>query len=125
MFGTRSYLKVCGDLFGVLSKTPGITLGLQPGDWVQVKSEKAIMATLDKAGRNRGMQFAPEMLEHCGKKYQVLHRVEKIILERSGMMQPLKDTVILKNVGCGGACRKGCPRNTYPFWREAWLTRIP
>ena len=125
MFGPRSYLKVCGDLFGVLSKTPGISLGLQPGEWVQVKSAEEIMATLDKAGRNRGMQFAPEMLEHCGKKYQVLHRVEKIILERSGMMQPLKDTVILKNVGCGGACRKGCPRDTYPFWREAWLTRVP
>jgi hypothetical protein len=71
------------------------------------------------------MQFAPEMLEHCGKKYQVLHRVEKIILERSGMMQQLKDTVILKEVGCNGACRKGCPRDTYPFWREAWLTRVP
>jgi hypothetical protein len=82
------------------------------------------METLDKWGRNRGMQISPEMLEYCGGHFQVLHRVEKIILERSGMMQALKDTVVLKNVGCNGACRKGCPRDTYPFWREAWLKKV-
>jgi hypothetical protein len=44
MLGPRSYTKVCGDLFGVLSKTPGVSLGLQPGEWVQVKSAEDIMA---------------------------------------------------------------------------------
>jgi hypothetical protein len=124
MVGRRSYKKVCGDLFGTLTKTPALPLGLKPGEFVQIKSAEEIMETLDTSGRNRGMHFSPEMLQHCGEKHEVLHRVEKIILERAGVMQDLKDTVILKGVGCDGACRKGCPRDTYPFWREAWLKRL-
>jgi hypothetical protein len=124
MLGPRKYTKVCGDMFGTLTKTPALPLGLKPGEYVQIKSPEEIMATLDTVGRNRGMHFSPEMLSQCGVKAEVLHRVEKIILERSGVMQELKDTVILKGVGCDGACRKGCPRDTYPFWREAWLKRV-
>ena len=98
-------------------------LGLQPGEMVEVKSKEEIQATLDKHGRTRGLGFAPEMLECCGRRYRVASRVERLILEWSGQMQPISDTVILEGVTCDGVSRRGCPRDCHQLWREAWLKR--
>jgi hypothetical protein len=102
---------------------PDEMLGLQPGDWVEVKSEAEIRATLDGGGKHRGMAFVPaEMLIHCGRRYRVYKRVEKIFLEESRQNRKLKNTVLLDGVQCQGIGLE-CDRCCYLFWREAWLKK--
>ena len=110
------------------SKTPSATLNLQPGELVRVRSYQEILATLDENGVNRGMWFDAEMVPFCGGTYRVLQRVGRIINEKTGRMQHLKnECIMLEDVVCR-ACyakyRKFCPRGIYPFWREIWLERV-
>lgn len=109
---------------GPSRQTPSETLGLQPGDWVEVKRAEEIEATLDQAGFNRGLEFTPQMLPFCGGKYQVRGRVDRAILETTGRMRTLKDTVILEQAICDGhTILGGCSRAVYHYWREIWLRR--
>ena len=102
----------------------GEVLSLQPGEWVQVRSEEEIRATLDHQGKHRGMAFVPtEMLVHCGRQYRVLKRVERIFLEESKTNRKLKNTVLLEGAHCQGI-GLDCDRCCFLFWREAWLKRI-
>jgi hypothetical protein len=105
--------------------TPDLALNLQPGDLVEVKSLREITQTLDHQGKNRGLAFTALMRPFCRKRFRVLKRVDKIILETSGVIRELKNTVILEGVTCDGHTRiGGCPRNLYHFWREIWLRRV-
>ena len=43
------------------------------------------------------------------------------------MLRIPKDCIILEGSVCSGECSTGrwfCPREIYPFWREAWLRRV-
>jgi hypothetical protein len=106
-------------------KEPG---NLKPGDLVQVRSPIEIAATLDKDGLNRGLNFDREMLPYCGQTFRVKDRVQRIIDDKTGrMLKIAKDCVILDGVVCSGQRTPGCwfcPRQIYPYWREAWLRRI-
>ena len=73
--------------------TPAVTLGLEPGDWVRVKSVEEIGKTLDKDQRNRGLYFEREMMKYCGQTAQVLRRVDRIVEETTGRMITDEDTV--------------------------------
>jgi len=77
-------------------------LALQPGEWVRVKIEDEIKATLDPRGMNRGLGFTVDMMPACGKTFKVLRRLEKMIDEPSRKVIELKDTVILENSICKG-----------------------
>jgi hypothetical protein len=103
-------------------------LNLQPGDFVQVRSRNEIVPTLDKNGRNRGLSFDREMLPYCGGTYRVKDRVQRIIDERTGRMIHIsRDCLILEDVVCSGERSVGrlfCPRQIYPYWREAWLRQV-
>jgi len=105
------------------SEIPGV-LHLEPGEFVEVRSEKEILSTLNGA-KYRGLSFMPEMLKFCGKKYKVLKRVEKYIVEgkQTRSIRP-KNTVILDGVFCDGSWHGGCDRTCYCLWREKWLKRI-
>jgi hypothetical protein len=103
---------------------PAERLHLQPGDWVEVKLLPEILATLDARQRHRGLGYSPEMARYCGRRFRVAHRVERVILEWSGELRALRDTVALEGVFCDGQCCRNCPRSCYLFWREAWLKRI-
>jgi hypothetical protein len=100
-------------------------LGLQPGELVEVRPIEEIMATLDGNRRNKGLRWMNGMREHCGKRYRVLKRLEKIILEDSGELRNMKNTVLLEGCICDGKDFNGCDRSCFHFWREAWLRRIP
>jgi len=113
-----------GAVRGLNKKSANGRLGLQPGEIVEVKSKEEIRATLDKHGRTRGLGFAPEMAECCGRRYRVASRVERLILEWSGEIRPISDTVILDGVTCDGISRRGCPRDCHQLWREAWLKKV-
>jgi hypothetical protein len=99
-------------------------LNLQPGDWVEVKSYGEIRETLSGDSRLRGLGFSPDMIPFCGKRFQVSSRVERIILEWTGELKTLNDTVALDTVHCDGSSCRACPRNCFFLWREDWLKRV-
>jgi hypothetical protein len=117
-------VRECGLVIGRLEKTTNIGLDLQPGQWVQVKSRKEIEATLDTCGKNRGLGFAPEMVQFCNGRFRVLRRIEQVVLEWSGEMRQITGTVTLDGVTCTGMARRCCPRDCYHLWREVWLRRV-
>jgi hypothetical protein len=108
-------------------KTPSLSLGLQPGDTVEVRSAEEIAQTLDGNGKNRGLWFDIEMVPNCGRQFRVQRRVARIIDERSGQMMEFKnECILLEGVACGGFLSKKrlfCPRAITPYWREIWLRR--
>jgi hypothetical protein len=108
-------------------KTPHLSLNLQAGDWVRVRSKEEIMQTLNADQRNRGLFFDVEMTPFCGGDYKVKTRVEKIVDEKTGRMLKMPNaSLILDGVTCGGCMssnRMFCPRGIYPYWREIWLER--
>lgn len=109
---------------GSLKRTPTLTLNLRPGELVEVRTKEDILATLDEAGRNRGLIFNAEMLEYCGKRFRVLKRVDRMINEKTKRVRQLSNTVILEGAICDGKASGGCQRNCYCLWREIWLERI-
>jgi hypothetical protein len=113
---------------GSRKQTPVATLGLRPGERVEVKSQDEILQTVNERNRNRGLSFDEEMVEFCGRTYNVLKRVERIINERTGEMMTLKgDCIILDGATCNSRFkdkRLFCPRSIYPYWREIWLRRV-
>jgi hypothetical protein len=121
LFGLRPF----GELVGRQEKPAKGDLNLQPGQWVEVRSREEIEATLDARSKNRGLSFEPEMTRHCGQRYRVGYPVRKIILEETGKMTELTNTVILEGVGCHGPGGWYCPRNSLFYWRECWLRRVP
>ena len=98
-------------------------LDLQPGETVEVKSEEEIRRTLDSADRTHGLGFMAGMARHCGKRYRVYKRARTIILEGSGEVRRLKNTVLLEGVICDGE-HFVCDRSCFYFWKEAWLRRV-
>lgn len=108
-----------------LEKTPTLSLGLRPGEWVRVKIKEEILQTLDRRNRNRGLWFDREMLRYCGGRFRVLKRVDRLIEEKSGRLVRLKTPcVILDGVTARGEFYRFNPQNDYILWREIWLERI-
>ena len=112
-----------GSIVGSQKKSTRVDLGLRSGEWVKVKSADAIRSTLDAGRKNFGLEFVPVMSEYIGGTYQVDKPVQKIIIEGTGKMVSLKNTVSLQGVRCKGLCVKNCPRNSSLYWRETWLER--
>jgi hypothetical protein len=106
--------------------TPTATLGLKVGDYVRVKSPEQILATVDELLVNRGMAFHPELIASCDKTFKVTQRVQRLINEKTGLMQELKNScVVLEGAACVGRYTRplNCPRACPPYWREIWLER--
>lgn len=111
-------------LYGKLGRTPSVSLRLQPGQLVEVKSREEILETLDIRGRNRGLSLTYDMLKYCGGRFRVKRRVDRMISERTKRMRRISDTVILEGVTCAGSDAWNCPRKCYCLWREIWLKRV-
>jgi hypothetical protein len=120
----RLRLPLYGSTRGHLEKTPEITLNLQPGDMVRVKSREEIRATLDHLGRNRGLVFLPDMVRFCGQTFRVARRMERAVMDLTGEMRQLHNTVALETVHCSGISLGACGRRCYHLWREAWLEKV-
>jgi hypothetical protein len=110
------------------TKTPIGELGLQPGEWVRVKTYDEILATIDTSNKNRGLYFDAEMVPYCGRTLRVLKRVNRIVNEQTGEIQEFKNPcIILDGAVCQSRyseCRLFCPRSIYTYWREIWLERV-
>jgi hypothetical protein len=125
--GARLHLIPAVPLTGPGTNPPPEPLDLQPGELALVRDPDEIAATLDANGLHRGLSFDREMLPFCGRTYRVQHRVEQIIDDRTGRMIKIpSDCIVLQGVVCSGERSHGrwfCPREIYPYWREAWLRR--
>jgi len=118
----KSWRFVAGPVQGSYRSEP---LNLQPGEMVRVKSLEQIRKTLDAEGKNQNLLFAPTMMSFCGRELRVQDRVENIILEATTKQRKIKDTVLLEGSTCDGVCHRLCPRQSFLFWRECWLERVP
>ena len=103
--------------------SPEETLGLEAGEWVEVKSAEEIHATLDARRKNRGLLFTDEMTPFIGKRFRVHKRVESIFLEESKQRRTIKNTVLLESSYCHGR-NFNCDRSCFLFWKEIWLRRV-
>lgn len=109
---------------------PIVSLNLQPGELVRVKSYEEILATINnKTSANRGLVFDAEMVPYCGGVFRVKSHVERFLDEKTGAMLTMKTPAVILE---GGWCRSYyseyrvfCPRAIYTWWREAWLERAP
>jgi hypothetical protein len=130
--GIWLFWKIRGMLLGIYTRgssksTSAESLGLQPGEWVEVKSMMEIIETLNDRGQNRGLYFSPDMRLLCGQRYRVKGRIDKIIVDGTGEERRLRDTVCLEGSTCGcaylGFGMGGCSRCEVSYWREIWLRR--
>ena len=102
----------------------------RPTAWgsVQVRGKQEIESTLDERGPSPRLSFDREMLPYCGGTYRVQDRVKRLIDDRTGRMIEIpSDCLILQGVVCSGERSHGrwfCPREIYPYWREAWLRPV-
>jgi hypothetical protein len=103
-----------------------LQLDLRPGDWVAVRDEAEILATLDDRGTLDAVPFMPEMLAHCGQRYQVFKRADKTCdtVTWTGL-RSMERTVHLDMLRCDGSLHGGCQAGCLLFWKEAWLKRVP
>ena len=72
---------------------------------------------MDEKAYNRGLYFTPAMGSLCGERHRVERRLEKIIVDGTGEMRQLRNTVFLEGSLCGCACVAfgGCPRASSPI----------
>lgn len=106
------------------SSNQGITLDLKAGEWVEVRSQEDILATLDERGWLEGLPFMPEMLQYCGQKLQVYKRADKTcdtVVPWS--IRRMENTVHLET-RCDGSGHGACEAGCLIFWKEAWLKRV-
>jgi hypothetical protein len=106
------------------NETPPRALDLKAGEWVEVRSQAEIFATLDARGRLENLPFMPEMLQYCGKKFRVFKRADKTCeYTRGWSIRRMKDSVHLEGARCDGSGHDGCQAGCLIFWKEAWLKR--
>lgn len=97
---------------------------LRAGDWVEVLSFDKVLATLDAKGRLEGLPFMPEMIRHCGRRFQVAKSAHKTC-DPTGCMNMLRmaDAVHLAT-RCDGSAHDGCEARCQFFWKTAWLKPV-
>jgi len=127
LWGGSLYPKLKGTI-PLGQPTPNVTLNLQPGELVRVKSHREILQTVNTENRNRGMSWDAELVPYCGKTYRVLRKVDRLIDEKTSKMMEMKSPcIVLDSVVCQARytkCRMLCPKQMFPFWREIWLERV-
>jgi len=108
-----------------MSSSGNDAIGLRPGDWVEVRSEAEILATLAADATLDGLPFMPEMRRYCGQRFRVYRRADKTCdtVGQTGGLK-LRNAVHLLALRCDGSGHGGCEAGCLMFWREAWLKRV-
>jgi hypothetical protein len=97
---------------------------LRVGDWVEVRSQDEILATLDKEGRYERLPFMPQMFQYCGQRFQVFKRAHKTCDWIYTVKSRHLPHGIHLNLRCDGAAYGGCQAACLLYWKEAWLRRV-
>ncbi|MEP7242485.1 MAG: hypothetical protein ABI885_02245 [Gammaproteobacteria bacterium] len=99
---------------------------LAVGDMVKVRPLEEIARTLNSQNKNRGLWFDRDMVRHCGQRYRVQIRVDRIIDAATGRMLEMKSPcIVLEGVECSGEFQAFGAQHEYLYWREAWLAKEP
>jgi len=111
---------------GTRKATPAESLNLEPGDLVEVKSMASITESLSDTAHNRGLWFSPDQRRLCGQQRHVAKRIDKLIVDGTGQMRQMHNTVYLEGsmCSCSHVAFGGCPRDEFVYWREIWLRRV-
>lgn len=104
--------------------------GLKPrashvGDWVQVKSAREILGTLDSRGELDGMPFMPEMLKYAGQRFRisaVAHKTCDTVNKTGG--RSVSNAVHLEDLRCDGSAHGSCQAACLLFWKTSWLRSV-
>jgi hypothetical protein len=100
-------------------------LDLRVGEWVEIRGQDEILATLDDKSCLNGLPFMPEMLQYCGRRFRVFKRSDKTCDNIAAWsIRRMKDSVHLDGLRCDGAAHGGCEAGCLIFWKEAWLKRV-
>ena len=104
----------------------GHVLSLRVGEFVEVRSEAEILATLDERAELESLPFMPEMLQFCGRRFRVDKLAVKLCdtIGSTGMYR-MRNAVHLAGVRCDGQAHGGCQAGCLVYWKEAWLKRVP
>src|SRR5262245_5264889 len=92
------------------------------GDWVQIKSAKEILETLDARGEVDGMPFMPEMLRFCGMRLRVgsvAHKTCDVAYKTGG--RRVRNALHLEGNRCDGSRHGGCQAGCLLFWKTDWI----
>lgn len=92
---------------------------------MEVRSPGEILDTLDDQGALEALPFMPEMVPHCGQRFAVERRAEKVCdtIQSLGSLR-IADCVLLDDVRCDGSGHDGCQAECRFYWKEAWLKRV-
>jgi hypothetical protein len=98
---------------------------LTAGEWVEVRSQEEILATLDGRSQLDGLPFMPEMTRFCGQRFKVYKRAHRTCdtVDYVGG-RGMERTVHLEGLRCDGAGHGACQALCLLFWKEAWLRRV-
>jgi hypothetical protein len=109
---------------GKNQSTLAVSLNLQSGEFVEVKPLEGVRETLDQKPHNRGLYFTRSMSHLYGQRRKVDRKIEKIIVDGTGEMRKLRNTVFLQGELCECSCVEfgGCPRSEFSCWR-VWFRR--
>jgi len=99
-------------------------LNLNAGDWVEVRSKEEILATLDERGRLENFSFMPEMLVHCGKRFQVYKSAHKTCDTVFPVRGRKVNRAVHLETRCDGSAHGGCQAGCLLFWKEDWLKPV-
>lgn len=95
------------------------------GDWVEVRSVEEITRTLDADGAVGHMPFMPEMIQHCGRRFQVAASAHKTCDTIYGFKgRRLEETVHLAGLRCDGSAHGGCQAACLLFWKTDWIKPV-
>jgi hypothetical protein len=98
---------------------------VQAGDWVRVRSQKEIEATLNNWRQLKGCTFMPEQVPYCDTIHQVHKRMKQFVDERDLRVKKVSGIILLEGVRCQGTAEFGrCDRSCFYFWREEWLEKV-
>lgn len=108
----------------VADKFPS-SLRLRVGEWVEVRTPEEILSTLDGNARLDELPFMPQMLQYCGRRFQVRKRAHKLCdTANSTGARRMSDSVFLEDLRCDGVAYGGCEMRCLIFWKESWLRRV-
>lgn len=95
------------------------------GEVVEVRSQREMLASLDRDGKLDGLPLMPEMLQYSGRRFRVFrsaHKTCDTICKTGG--RRMARAVHLENLRCDGTAHGGCQAGCLLFWKEAWLRRV-
>ena len=98
---------------------------IRAAEIVEVRSEREILASLDRDGKLDGLPFMPEMLQYCGRRVRVFKSAHKTCdtINKTGGRRMAR-AVHLENLRCDGGAHGSCQAGCLLFWKEAWLRRV-